>query len=149
MFVIIKAPFSCVNTNSTNQLVFTYQSITSSDINVSLSNCSLGFFNDFTKSIEVEEYARFSHSNITQNLLTTTSSLPIKSTCGDQCHICDPVTLQCHHCFNSTYSPYNFYSSADMKCYSTCPSGTFKNSSVCLSCHPICATCSGGSFDSC
>lgn len=35
------------------------------------------------------------------------------------------------------------------QCVSSCPSNTFSSSSACVTCHPDCATCSGGSFNQC
>lgn len=150
IFVVVKAPFSCVNTNASNEFVLTLSSLNVTDFNISLVNCTLGYFSDYTQSIEVHEYARFSHSNLTQNIHTTQSTLSIKSTCGDQCYTCDssnPST--CLSCFNSTYSTYNFFSALDNKCHQTCLSGTYGSASTCLACHPICATCTNGLFNSC
>ena len=35
------------------------------------------------------------------------------------------------------------------KCVSSCPSNTFSSTGSCLTCHPDCATCSGGGFNQC
>ena len=66
LYIVIQAPFSCLNTNSNNQIVYTLPAMNITDIDVVLNNCTLGYFTDFSQSIQVQEYARFSHINLTQ-----------------------------------------------------------------------------------
>lgn len=107
----IKSPFPCTNLNATNELTVTLASLNTTETNITLTNCTVGYFQDYTRSIEVTEYAKFSHSSFSSylSLPTTSSSLSLKSTCGDQCRYCEPSTLQCTACFSSAYSVYNYF----------------------------------------
>jgi len=93
-------------------------SINASVTSVTLTQCDVGYFQDYTLNVQVKEYARFTHSSLTVSYLPTTStSLAIKTTCGDQCHLCDPTTLKCLQCFNSTHNLFNYLYPSSGKCY--------------------------------
>ncbi len=98
-FLIIQMPFSCQNTNSTNQTQAGWSSLLTQTMNVSLVNCSLGYFADLSKSIVVSEYVSYSSSNFTLKIPSTTSIYLMASTCGSLCHTCSP-TKSCLSCFS-------------------------------------------------
>ena len=56
----------------------------------------------------------------------------------------------CNTCFETSTFCSNNQLASNGKCVSTCPSGTFSSTGVCIPCHPDCASCSdGGAFKRC
>ena len=78
-----------------------------------------------------------------RSLLFSLSLLTSFLACNSPCSTCFGSSTFCLTCSNNQLA-------SNGKCVSTCPSGTFSSSGICLPCHPDCASCSaGGSFSQC
>ncbi|KAF7298436.1 Extracellular matrix protein FRAS1 [Mycena kentingensis (nom. inval.)] len=62
--------------------------------------------------------------------------------CDSSCSTCSGSATTCVTCPSGQIA-------SNGKCVTTCPSNTFSSNGACLSCHPDCATCTGGSFSQC
>ena len=62
--------------------------------------------------------------------------------CAASCSTCSGSTNFCLTCANNQLA-------SNGSCVASCPSNSFSSSGICLTCHPDCATCSGGAFNQC
>lgn len=122
---------SCTQTGSNTYAV---AGVNTSQPSVVLLNCSFGYFTSDSLAVLTR----------VANVLSTNTSQLLKPFCDMSCWTCDStVPTKCSSCFPNGVGPQlPFYNAAEMKCYASCPFGTFTSDGQCLQCDSSCATCS-------
>ncbi|KAL4493947.1 hypothetical protein ABPG72_021964 [Tetrahymena utriculariae] len=81
------------------------------------------------------------------NQYSQTTPVPVCQNCDSSCATCSgPANTNCLSCSGS-----NFLDSTTNSCVTTCPNGTYKNTTnnKCSPCDPTCTTCNGPSNSQC
>lgn len=126
---------SCTSMAGSNS--YQVAGINSSQNSVLLLSCSFGYFTTDSLTILTRVAGK----------LSTNYSTQLKPLCDVSCWSCDSAdSTKCASCFPNGVGPQlPLYSLTAMKCYASCPSGTFTSDSSCLQCDSSCATCSAAS----
>lgn len=74
-----------------------------------------------------------------------TATFTFSTVCTMPCRTCTSTPTVCQSCYtNTAISTFNYYYSTNNRCYDTCPSGTYSDSTSglrCLDCNSNCLTC--------